>query len=274
MIEDEIIMMENQLLSDDLDQRGKPHECKFCGAKFKFKTYSEKEIWKKTKLKCPACNVEYSTIHETDRKLLALQEQYFLSDRDNKYLELMYPILYDYTKSIILKSFRKAIMSLDELDVVVKDVITCFIEEYYFDKPEGVEYSFGGLIPWKIKQILYGGQEKLPKNVDVVSLNFQFDDESVIEYEDHNKDVFDEIEGIENSYLNLKFLYEIIFNLSYKCACDKDDWFRLQALYIYLNKGEDAKNKFFEYYDRTGKVMFEITLEIMKQELEKYYNEQ
>jgi hypothetical protein len=260
-------------MSEKVDQRGRYKTCTSCGFKFKFQTKDEIHLWKKSNYECPSCAVQFCSIHETDRKLLALQEKYFKSGRNDKYIGEMYPILYDYTKSIILKSFRPLIENEEHLNDLIQTVISVFIETYYFLKPGGVNYSFGGLLFHKVREVVLLEKEKSnPKpGVELISLDFTFDDGNGVEYEDTKPSLYDSIENDHNKNLICSFITDLITSLSSKCSSQEENYIRLQGIYLYLKKGEDKASKFFEVYQRKGKFHFDLTLQLIKQELRKLY---
>lgn len=257
-------------MTTKIDQRGRYKTCTSCGYQFKFKTQEEKIEWKINNFKCPDCKIEYCSIHETDRKLLAIQKKYFESNRNEKYITEMYPILYDYAKSIILKRFRKLIISQSHLNDCIQSSITLFIEAYYFNKTDGVKYSFGGLLFYKVQEYILTEHKKLPKGIEEISLDYQFEDGNFIEYED-TKNVYSSIENEQNKQLICRYICNLLFAMKEKCESSKENFMRLQALYLYLIKGDNYKNKFFEIYKREGKYIFEETLALLKQELKLLY---
>lgn len=244
--------------------KGKPNRCKHCNFKFKFPNMDEKLKWGKSRYICPKCNINYCILPPTERDLRIIQDDYFTSKRNEKYLKKMYDILKKYSKSLILKRFSNLIFSPDNLEYYSHCSSVYFLEYYLKNDSFKVEDSFAGLLLWKIKQAIWRKEEHL---VDDVSINF---------LNDENKHVFEipnqcnEITTIENNSTNITIRNNLILiiNSNKFKHNPKNNLKRLIALNLFLNKKtKKNSNKFFKLTDNTGIVEFKNTLEDIKYSL-------
>lgn len=255
---------------DDLEVlnvgQGRLTTCRICGYKFRIKQ-DDRDNWQKEKLPCPNCKNIYCVLPQTERELRILQDKFFESGRQEKYMEKMYKILIPYTKSLLLKSFPAAIKSNEDADYFSHSAVTYLIEEYYAKPDYSIDISFAGMILWKIKQALYG---KFEKSENTVSIDWQFEDGNQVEYEDKKNNVFENIENEHDKYLICKYISDLLFSIGHFSDSAMEAYMLEIGLYLFFMKGEKKADNFFRLFGRESKIIYNYSLEILKKELEKF----
>jgi hypothetical protein len=250
----------------ETNRKGRFTTCKICKNKFHIKK-NNKQKWVDSKYECPVCKQIYCILPETERQLRILENKFLESNKDEKYLNEMYKIFYPYTKSLLLKHFNKAVTCPEDIKYYVDTALSYFIEEYYYKKIDyRTEFSFAPLLLFKLKQTLYG---TLEKKDDDLSLNYQLEDGNMPEYS-CEKYTIDKITDIGNNFEMCDYLLNMIFSIEEKCSSPIENYLRLNALLLRLEKGESYSDKFFNsfsnWFGKESKFMLEKTLEIIKNE--------
>lgn len=113
-----------------------------------------------------SCGISYCILDTTERSLKLLQID-FLRTREEKYMTEMYNILVPYTKSQIRKLYSHVVRSPKDEDYYAHKAVTLLVETYY-RKPEfKIEDSFGGYMPWKIKEAIFHRHEHVIEDVSI-----------------------------------------------------------------------------------------------------------
>jgi len=155
--------------------------------------------------------------------------------------------------------------------------------EYYYNpyKDVKVTRSFAGFLRLKIRDTILGVEEKgkLPYNKETGevenfdTLDFIFEDGNNINREDKNStEALNNLNEDLNKIYLYKYVSELIFTMNEYCSYE-DYFMMIMALDIYLEKGEKHVNAFFKHFNRKGKVTFNTTLDILKEELIKKVKE-
>jgi len=111
----------------------------------------------------------------TEVTLSALQEKWRINN-DMKAYQEMFQIIVQYSRSIILKMTRgKKFLNPDFVFNKAIDVTIKFFEQYETNPKYWVDFSFAGLLRYKVLECLYGPKEK--KIDDILSLNSYCSDE-------------------------------------------------------------------------------------------------
>lgn len=213
---------------------------------------------------------------ETERRLFKCQEN-ILKDKHNvEFAEMMYKNLYPYIHSIILKHFSSYIKDHGDLDYYTRNTVHNFMEYYYNpNKDVLITRSFAGFLRQKILDTVGGVEEKGKpiknrKTGDVSwpeSLNHMFEDGNQVEFKDTKYSNFSNDLNESMNTVNLyNYISELVFTMKEYCSYE-DYYLMLIALNLYLEKGEKYVNLFFKHYKRKGKNTFNITLDVMKEEL-------
>lgn len=245
--------------------QGRLTTCRMCGHKFRIKQ-EERHKWQKENLPCPKCKEIYCVLPQTERELRILQDKFFESGRQEKYMTQMYKILIPYTKSLLLKSFPAAIKSNEDADEKTHNAVSFLIEEYYAKLDYKLDISFGGMLLYKIKQALYGKQEIQTNDI---SLDFKFEDGNQVEYEDTKNKMYEHIENEHDKYLICNYITELLFSIGYYADSEQERYICETCLYLFFLKGERKVENFFKVFGREGKILYLYSLEILKKELEK-----
>jgi len=229
--------------------------CKKCKKTFRVDP-PEKSNWIENKSKCPYCKVTYCNKPPTEKKLMDLQDQYFLHSRSEKYFNEIIKILYDYTQSLILKYYSFAVHSAtDTLEYYIWNTVSFIVEEFQSKEDYRVYGSWAGVILGKIKQSLYSKNEKLQ---DDLSINWIFEDNNEVDYANSGDEIIDLIEQKENNINLCNYLAEFIFKIEEYCEDSAEDYIRLLALSTALSKGERAADLFFKEDEYKRGENFEI----------------
>lgn len=114
--------------------------------------------------RCPYCGAKNYIKPPTETKLFILQNK-FLATRNKEYLSQMFILLKSYASSIIKKLLPKSFTyNYEHVDEKAEDVATLFIE-YYLAHPEfKIEKSFGGLLQWRVKEVLWNKKDQREDN--------------------------------------------------------------------------------------------------------------
>lgn len=259
-----------EILNNDSEDKislgqGRLSTCRICNHKFRI-LQEDRQKWQIGKLYCPSCNELYCVLPDTERQLRILQDKFFESNRQEKYMTQMYKILLPYTKSLLLKSFPAAIKSNEEADEKSHQAVSYLIEEYYAKPMYKIDISFGGMILYKIKQALYG---KAEQQEDAISLDFQFEDGNQVEYEDKKNKLYEQIENEHDKYLICKYISDILFSIGHFLDSTQEAYIMELCLYLFFMKGEKKVDNFFKVFGREGKLPYLYALDILKKELEK-----
>lgn len=105
----------------------------------------------------------------TEIKLELLQDKWRKENDQVAYQE-MFEILVQYSRSIILKMTRgKKFLNPDYVFNKAVDATIKFLEQYEKNPDYHVDYSFGGVLRYKVLECLYGPKER--KIDDITSIN-------------------------------------------------------------------------------------------------------
>jgi hypothetical protein len=246
--------------------------------------------WLKTKMVCPKCGISYSNIPKIERTLMIMQDSYFDSGKNIKYLNELAKYLIIYAKSLIKKYYSSYITCEEDINYFAENAASFVIEEYYkYFTPnvytDGNDFrmyaSFGGYLVSKIKQVIFNKQERLQEDI---SLNWEFDDEhsdgNSYHEDKQSQNSYDQIDDYENRLYLLNHVTQFIFKISAYCPTKGDDLVRLLAFDLNLRLGEKFADKLFQEerkkngkiaqystYGRKRKQWFLKTLEAVRLEL-------
>lgn len=250
-------------------EQGRFIECKICNHKFRHSNDDERNLWQQNKYVCPNCGQTYCNKPKTEIKLFCLQDKFFESNKDEKYLNDIYRLLMLYSKSLFLKTFRKIVLHPDDLQYYLENAVSIFIEEFYYAKEKPILISFGGMLILKLKQALYSKAEK-PLKED--SIYFEYRDGNCDQFED-KINYFSSIENEYDSELLVNNLYDLIIQIENYSSTPFENYMRELALNIHLLKGEKYADKLYNVYarigvhDKVGKIIYMYTLDILKNRL-------
>lgn len=105
----------------------------------------------------------------TEIELTDLQDRW-LNHNDQKAYQKMFEIIVQYSRSIILKMTRgKKYLNPDYVFNQAVDATIKFFEQYQKNPEFHIDYSFGGVLRYKVLECLYG--PKLKKQDAITSLN-------------------------------------------------------------------------------------------------------
>ena len=144
------------------DNVGRPITCKICNHKF-YKTDIQKKYWKKNKYSCPSCKSSYCCFPPTEKELMILQDQFFDSGRDSKYLGKMYEILIPYSKSLAFKNWGKLMDEENHFEYVhtaIYHLITSYLKRETFR----ISSSFANYVKKRFLQVEI---PELTKNISI-----------------------------------------------------------------------------------------------------------
>jgi len=252
--------MEEELES----KRGKPLTCKYCKKEFRFELKSERQVWIESVYQCPNCNIDYCILPPTERDLRHLQAAY-LKSRTNKDLIAMVKILHSYCGSLIKKSFSNKIQEPGKLEYYVHHAVTFLIEDYLSKPNFSIQTSFGGFLIHKIRQAIFGKPEH---DMDADSMDFMFDDGNQVQYSDHKDCVIDSLHKRTEKEHIAKKLSELIYRIEDYCSSREENYIRLLNVHNHLYAGENNPDKFFNCYDKTGKMKYIESMELLRKELQ------
>lgn len=281
------MIVEENIIENEKEEKskrtGRLFTCRACNFQFNFETEKEKAEWKQQDSSCPKCGERWANKPLTERILFSLQEKLFESKNDfpiekNPHLIDMYFILVDYSLSFLYKYYIGKIQSNTMAEYYAKRSASLFIERYLKDPEFRVTDSFGGMLVSKgrkgiVSQACFGAEER---DLDADSLNIENEKGQQIEYADHSEDMIQKIEDRENTLNNFIYIKELIENIGNYCDSEFEDFSRIVALDIFLNRGEKTTDIFFNKMmeklgsdGKVGKEMFMKTLEILREELKR-----
>ena len=243
----------------------RPVECKIC--KHTFNNEEDNKI----NVVCPECNIQYCNKNKTER-FLFLQQDIYIEKKYTKdqFIHKIYNTLVEYIKSMILKNFRNRLKESYDLEDYSTQVAHYFLIYYLQDDDFIIVDSFSGMIFHKIRQAL---NEKSIHIVDDVSINYTFEDDSVVTYEDTTVDCIQEIEKYENRLYLLEYLRKLIFMFEGQCNCKRENFLRLMALHHYFKFGEKKVDNLFKNYGTYGRVKYDETIALLHKELLRLHSE-
>jgi len=240
-------------------------ECKKC--KITFTNVNED----KTNVICPNCNIQYCNKNDTERFLFMTQDLYIDKQFDkNKFISKIYETLNEYTRSLILKDFRHRLHEAEDLDYYTCQAVHYFLIYFLEDDNFIVQMSFSGLMYHKIREVM-GEKVNLPSAE--LTLNFVFEDDTEVEYEDIKKDFHTQIEEYEDKLTLFKYVKSLIFAVEDLCNDKRENFIRLQSIHHYLKYGEKRVDYLFKNYGRYGKIKYEETLELLHTELKRLWKQ-
>lgn len=259
--------LEALIESDKKNKKTDDITCTKCGCTFTLNN-EEKHRWWVTYMKCPSCNIKYCCLDKTETDLRLFQDEYYLNDRDTKFLEKMYHILVPYSRSMIIK--KTVQMDNEDLNYYAHTTAWYLLERYYNERVFYISSSFGAALGWKIVQSLYSKSEK-PLYSDHMSLDY--------EYTDNGKDMYNIVsynngidperyyEKQEDLTILKNSLMKIIDKVDEYSTSKLENLMRLIAIRNFLRHGQKNVDKLFSKYGRDGKILYDMTLEILKSEL-------
>lgn len=171
---------------------GRPISCKICKHKF-YKTDLQKKYWKKNKYSCPSCKSTYCCFPPTEKELMTLQDQFFQSNRDSKYLGKMYEVLIPYSKSLAFKNWGK-LMDEENHFEYVHTAIYHLIVSYLKRSDFRISSSFANYVKKRFLQV------EIPELTKNISINDK----------KGNDEEFIQIEAPSNIKTEIEFLSENI----------------------------------------------------------------
>jgi len=243
---------------------GKLITCKVCKFKFGFSNNKDRNNWRTNlKLQCPQCKEYYCILDDTERSLRALQDLYFENNRDEIYINKMYPVLYSYTKSILLKKFRRVLkfLAVPTIREYIEVGVSLVVEKYYSKPDFYIKHSFGSYIELKLREICYGKKHNYYPDK---TIDYEFEDGNFITYQETKNDIVKEIEEKEKIKNLIQKYCDSLFRIEEKCLTKKENYIRLSAFLIFLEKGDNASNKFIDMYGRIYREIFENTIDCFK----------
>jgi len=250
--------------NQQIENRGKPIKCRYCGEIFKIPDKTEKKTWQDSNCLCLFCGEEWCILPPTERKLKYVQEEY-LETRDQKALELLIAIMLNYTESILKKKFQPALNFEDALEYYAHTAVSFLVEEYLSKPTFMIETSFAGYIIFKIRQALYG---KNTHTIEDISLDYTFeDDNNLHELIADDKCVLNQLEQDEYIQKLYERICNIIEGISNYTDNNYNDYVRILSVHSYFKKGEFAFDRIFQAFGRKGKLISMKTLDILKKEL-------
>ena len=262
----------NQFICDQSAKpnKGRPLFCRYCNEKVIIKDRLKWELEKHT---CSECGEIWCDKPETERMLMILQDEY-LEKRDkerspivaDKILKEMTVLLFSYVGSLFKKSFSNMIRDPDKFEEYKQWAVSRFIEQYLQREDFKVLGSFKGMLIGKMQEAIWGKQEKACAQE---SLDFEFEDGNTITYEDNKKSIMDSIIERHEKEQLVDNICNLIFGISEYCT-QEENWIRLLNFRNYIYGGEKFTDKFFEQYaNKTGKMLFLQTIDIVREELKK-----
>jgi hypothetical protein len=246
--------------------KGKGNTCKNCKQVFKFPNAEEKLKWQSCRLPCPRCHYTYCTLPDTEKVLKILQERYYESNRDVKILYQIQSILKSYAKSMILREKSPIIFSIDQLDYYAQLAASFLIEEYFKNENFRIDISFGSYLGHKVKQALYTKSEWGAADTPGLtgySLDYETDEISSQYLARSKQDIAQEFEKeIEIQTLRDKII-NLIKEFEQYCNSPYENFMRLLGLRLFFFKSQYYSDKFFNSFNRDGKIVMEETLQII-----------
>lgn len=246
----------------------RPITCKNCNNKFfekdKINEKETKDVFEQKKrlidIICPKCLTRFCTKDDTERNLFLLQEKFYESGKEIKYLNEMTKILNAYAESFIKKYYIRTIDPF-KMQYYANNATSQLIESYYLKKNTYVYASFGGILNICIKMAIYGKQEYTSK----YSLDFEFNDGNFAIHGDKKYDYIGKVEEINH----IKYLQNIIETFLFETAGKEadtpfDDYKRLLCLNFFIKRGEDPVDYVFRVWGKNGKFLYNRTITGLK----------
>lgn len=250
-------------------KKGKKRKCNECGFLFTKKDltvdYKNFESYELDALPCPSCGVPYPTKPETERNLFLLQEQYYEKGRDPLILKEIEDILISYSSSIIKKKFIKGLNGIFEIERYARISASRIIYHYVERDEYRIYASFGGLLAYKIKEVLYevsnrfmGGKGDRYGVMSLDSITETYDGNENQEFfikeslpdvryeQEFEKDLLDEKDALLDKIekiLDEDYVYDGLDCLMYET--EYLDILRLIAFNLFINQKEDKLEEFF-----------------------------
>lgn len=250
--------------------KGKGNTCKNCRQLFKFPSPEEKARWQSCRLPCPHCHYTYCTLPETEKVLKILQQRYHENNRDIKILHQIQAILKSYAKSMILGEKSPSIFSVDQLDYYAQLSSSFLIEEYFKNENFNIDISFGSYLGHKVKQALYSKSEWGAADTQTTmgySLDYETEEVSSQYLARSRQDIAYEFEQeVEISSLREKLL-QLIKEFEGYCNSPYENFMRLIGLRLFFFKSQHYSDKFFNSFNRDGKIVMEETLQLINKQL-------
>lgn len=240
--------------------KGRPIKCKYCRGQFRF-SKREKKLWKNKNYICPLCKTDLCCLPPTERDLMKLQEVY-LKTREREVLGKMYEILKSYADSIIKKRILYITDKWDR-EKHAHCAAWYLIEHYYNDPLFHIQVSFGAYLGHTIKQAVFDKEDKRP----TISLDLENDESKKIFDIPSEKDVIRDIEIKKDHQYLLDYMSKFIFDMGEYSSNSEDEFHRLLGLKIFFRNGERLSDRYFQKFERKGKIQFDKSLEIIKKEL-------
>lgn len=106
--------------------------------------------------KCPYCDKSDFIKPLTETRLFLLQKKYFELDRNQDVLGSMYLILFDYAQSLVKTLLPKTFTyHYSKIEEVSSDAVNIIITSFLEKKDFKIDFSFGGLLITKLKQVMW-----------------------------------------------------------------------------------------------------------------------
>lgn len=194
-------------------------------------------------MSCPNCGQVYCSLPPTERKLMKLQDAYYENNKNEKYMTLLIQEMISYTEGLIKKRYSQYIKTEDIL-YFAQNAVSFIIEEYLkADHEYRIYASFGGFLNRKIRQAIFGKNEKLHEDI---SIDWNFHDDHQVHYEDKNFKFIEQIEELENKINLLKYISALIFEIEEYCSGPYENYIRLLAILLNLKYGEKFADRVFK----------------------------
>ena len=214
--------------------KGRPITCKLCSHKYQIDK-QQREDWKINKYRCPKCNSTYSCIPPTEKYLRELQDQYYENGKRKEDMLLIYNECANYTRSLILRYFQKAITSPDILEYHVRNTVSFLMEDYYKkDQLFQINISFGGYLKIKIRQSLYSKNEIF--NESSIDMLLDFGKDKPVEFQIEDKASQNRLREIEDSDNEISLLDSLDKKILNKKSNRQDYIKELIYLKLFLEK--------------------------------------
>jgi len=271
----------------DSDLRGRPIKCQKCKVSFRFESDNEKEDWSDNELECPFCGELRCNKPKIERQLFYLQDEYletFKKEPDNlivldqkkkhKIETEFYNLLSKYVKNLLLKYFKSQVKDDENIDYYIHSSVVKLLEKYYRTDKERwldfkIEDSFGGMFVTKGRRGLIA--EAMFEKAEVmecdISLDYCFEDNNPIEYEDLGKSYLDSINDNLNIQDIISFIVELTLHVGKYCNSKEENIRRLNGLSLYYKEGENAFDRYYRKNGNLGKSMAQQTLYIIRKEV-------
>ena len=252
--------------------KGKGNQCRNCKQLFKFPSPEEKQRWQASRMPCPHCHYTYSTLPESEKVLQILQERYHSSERDIKILHQIQNILKSYAKSLVLAERSLMVSSVEHLEYFSHLAASFLIEEYFKNPDFKITVSFGGYLTYKVQQALYAPSEwgaADTREATGYSLDYETEEISSQYLARSKCDTSQEIEAqIENETLHENIMSTITEFRDF-CSSPYENFMRLLGLRLYFFKTQHYSDKFFNAFNRNGKIAMDETLQLIASKLSK-----